>query len=457
MTYEEFLQAKKIEVKPSGFDPAGINPILFDFQRDIVRWACKKGKSCIFAGTGLGKTFMQVEWARLVQEHTNGNGLIVAPLAVSMQTVVEAKKIGVQVALCREPADINPGINITNYERLEKFADEKFDFVVLDESSILKNYAGTMRNAIIEQFRDTPYKLACTATPAPNDYMELGNHAEFVGVMSRSEMLAMFFTHDGGDTSKWRIKGHAVERFWQWVAGWSVMVTNPSDLGYDNGGFDLPPLRIHQVTVESEPVNALFATEALTLQERRDARKASIDDRVNACAGIINNWRDAAWVVWCNVNEESVKLTKALNATEITGSDTPEVKEKRMIGFSGGDFKRLVSKPSICGMGLNWQHCNKVAFVGLSDSFEEYYQAVRRCWRFGQKYPVDVYVITAESEGAVVDNIKRKEKAFEEMLSGMISATQELTKENIKGTTQDKTEYNARQEMKLPVWLGVAS
>lgn len=454
MTYDEFLQAKKLTIVPSGFEPAAINPMLFDFQRDIVRWACKKGKSCIFAGTGLGKTFMQTEWARLVRDHTNGTGIIVAPLAVSMQTVEESKKIGVTVNLCKELADIKPGINITNYERLEKFADYSFDFVVLDESSILKNYAGAMRNTIIDMFAATPYKLACTATPAPNDYMELGNHAEFVGVMSRSEMLAMFFVHDGGNTSNWRIKGHAVKDFWEWVSGWAVMITKPSDLGYENGGFDLPPLRIHQVTVESAPVHGLFAVEALTLQERREARRDSIEDRIKACADIVENYRDSNWIVWCNLNEESVRLTKAIDgAVEVTGSNSPEYKEKAMLDFSSGKIKKLVSKSSICGYGMNWQHCNKVAFVGLSDSFEEYYQAVRRCWRFGQEYPVDVYVITSEAEGAVVDNIRRKEKDFELMLSGMISATQEITKINLQGTQQDKKEYLAAQEMKLPEWL----
>ena len=455
LNYQEFLSAKKITITPSGFEPQNINPILFDFQRDIVRWACKKGKSCIFAGTGLGKTFMQVEWARLVHEHTGLNGIIVAPLAVSSQTVLEAKKIGVTVNLCKEPSDIRPGINITNYERLDKFADIDFGFVVLDESSILKNYAGAMRNTIIDRFAATPYKLACSATPAPNDYMELGNHSEFVGVMARSEMLAMFFTHDGGDTAKWRVKGHAKRRFWEWVAGWAVMVTKPSDLGYENGEFDLPPLRIHQITVDSEPINSLFAVEALSLQERQQARKSSIEDRVQACADIVAAYPSAAWLIWCNLNQESTMLTKATGATEVTGSDSPETKETRIDGFSNGTIKKIVSKPSICGMGMNWQHCNKVAFVGLSDSFEEYYQAVRRCWRFGQKYPVDVYVITSEAEGAVVDNIKRKEHDFELMLSGMISATQEITKINLRGTRQEKTEYAAAQEMRLPEWLGV--
>ena len=451
--YQKFLEAKKITINASGFEPTKINDVLFDFQRDIVRWACKKGKSCIFAGTGLGKTFMQSEWGRLVYEHTGENVLIVAPLAVSVQTVEEAKKIGIDVNLCKEPSDIQPGINITNYERVEKFADCNFGAVVLDESSILKSHNGQTRTAIIERFKETPYKLACTATPAPNDYMELGNHAEFVGVMTREEMLAMFFVHDGGDTAKWRIKRHAVDRFWQWVAGWAVMVTKPSDLGYENHGYDLPPLNINQVTVESAPVNGLFAIEALTLVERRDARRASIDDRVNACAEIVKN-NPGEWLIWCNMNEESVKLKNAIpGAVEVTGSDSNETKESRMHGFSDGTIKIMVSKPSICGYGMNWQHCNKIAFVGLSDSFEEYYQAVRRCWRFGQERQVDVYVITAQSEGAVVDNIKRKERDFEAMLSGMISATQEITRENLKGTVRDELEYNPTKKMILPEWL----
>lgn len=455
--YRSFLASKSITFEPSGFtvDKSDLNSNLFDFQSDIVAWALKKGKSALFCGTGLGKSIMQLEWANKVHEHTGGDVLILAPLAVAQQTVREGSKFGISVTHCRSHSDVKPGINITNYEMLHRFNPEHFTGVVLDESSILKAQDGRTRTMIIESFRDTPYKLAATATPAPNDHMELGQHSEFLGVMSATEMLSMFFVHDGGDTSKWRLKGHAKQRFWEWVASWAVMLTKPSDLGYEDGGFLLPPLRMHQITVKaSQPTEGhLFAVEALTLQERQKARRSTVDDRVKACAEIVNQ-SDEPWTIWCDLNSESESLTKAINeAIEIRGSHSSEHKEQAMNGFSNGDIQKLVTKPSICGFGMNWQHCSKMAFVGLSDSFEQVYQAIRRCWRFGQTKPVDVYMITADTEGAVVRNIERKEREFNEMLQGMISATQEITKANVKGTSRQSEAYNANQDMKLPNWL----
>jgi superfamily II DNA or RNA helicase len=457
MDYQEFLKSKQFVIQTTGIDvePQKINPMLFDFQRDIVLWALKKGRAAIFAGCGLGKTFMQLEWSRHVSECAGGMVLIFAPLSVAAQTVDEGQKLGVNVALCRTQDDCQPGINITNYEMLEHFDLSQFVGLVLDESSILKSYSGVFRNRIIELSRNISYLLACTATPAPNDYMELGNHSEFLGVMTRSEMLSMFFVHDGGDTSKWRLKGHAVKRYWEWVASWSVMLQKPSDLGYSDEGFELPPLRVHQVTIESGevPEGLLFAIAAETLQERQRARAATVKERSEACAKIVNVSNEP-WVIWCNLNSESEELTKRIiGAVEIRGSHSSEYKEAKMNEFTAGEFLKLVTKPSIAGFGMNWQHACKMAFVGLSDSFEEYYQAVRREWRFGQKNPVDVYVITTELEGAVVDNIKRKERDFEAMLNGMISATQEITKANIKNTQRETTDYNPQVEMVLPSWL----
>lgn len=439
MEYQEFLATKRITVPACGVDVENVNAVLFPFQQDIVKWALKKGKAAIFAGTGLGKTAMQLEWAN----HIPGDVIIFAPLAVSQQTVREGAKFGITVNLCRAQSDVKPGINIANYEIIHKFELDKFAGAVLDESSILKSFDGKMRNMIIESFANTPYKLACTATPAPNDHMELGNHAEFLGVMTRTEMLSMFFVHDGGNTSKWRLKGHAVHKFWEWVASWAVMLQKPSDLGYDDNGFILPPLNIKAAVVKMDiaPEGSLFAIEAQTLQERQAARRSSIVDRVKYCADIVNGM-DEPCIVWCNLNGESEALTKAIDgAVEIRGSHSPEYKEKAMHDFTEGRIKKLVTKPSICGFGMNWQHCCKQVFVGLSDSFEQYYQAVRRCWRFGQTKPVDVYVITAETEGAVVSNIRRKEADFETMLSGMISATQEITRANIQGTCRDVSTY----------------
>ena len=457
MKYETFLRHKEITVPFSGIEinKAAINPKLFDFQRDIVLWALKKGKAAIFAGTGLGKTLMQLEWAK----HIGGTVLILAPLAVSKQTISEGEKFGIEVNHCLSQEDIiDGGINITNYERMDRFDFSKLRGIVLDESSILKAQAGKIRSQLIEYCRKIPYRLACTATPAPNDLMELCNHSEFLGVMSSNEMLATFFVHDGGDTSKWRLKRHAVHDFWRWVASWSVMLTNPADLGYDGSRYNLPPLHISQHTAHTEKQpETLFAVEALTLQERQQARRDSVQDRARECAALVNADTDQ-WLVWCNLNSEADAL-KALipGAVEISGSDKPEVKEQAAVDFAAGKIRVLISKPLIFGMGLNFQQCHKMAFVGLSDSFEQYYQSVRRCWRFGQENPVDVRIITADTEGTVVENIQRKEKQFEEMLRGMIAVTQNITKDNIKATTRQTKAYEPQEHMELPEWLKTAT
>ncbi|MFV9676112.1 MAG: DNA methyltransferase [Methanosarcinales archaeon] len=432
--YNEFLQQKRVVIQPAGLSNItknDINPILFDFQRDIVLWALRKGKAAIFAGTGLGKTFIQVEWAKHIHNHTGKNVLILAPLAVTHQTAVEALRLGIDVKVCNTQEDMKEGLNITNYDKLHRFDVSRFGAIILDESSILKAFTGKMRTNIIDAFRTTPYKLACTATPAPNDHMELGNHAEFVGVMTRSEMLATFFVHDGGNTMQWRVKGHAVRKFWEWVAGWAVMLSTPSDLGYDAKMFELPSLHYHHVITNK---TGFYVKKANTLTERRDARRDSIATRVDAAADIANNDNEAC-VIWCDLNAESDALKNMItDSVEIRGSHDPKYKEDMLMAFSKGDIKKLITKPSIAGFGMNWQHCNKIIFVGMSDSFERYYQAIRRCWRFGQDKEVNVYVLTSEKEGAVVANIKRKEKEFNGMLKGMIAATQEITAQNIKGT-----------------------
>ena len=456
MEYKEFLAAKQKMIIDSGRDVADneINQHLFDYQHDIVKWALKKGKSAVFAGTGLGKTRIQLAWADLIQ----GKVLIFAPLAVACQTVTEGRKIGINVNLCRENSDVKDGINITNYDRMDRFDLSQFTGIVLDESSILKSQNGKTRNWLIESCRDIPYKLCCTATPAPNDYMELGNHAEFLGVMSEIEMLAMFFIHDGGDTAKWRLKKHAVKDFWEWVASWAVMMTNPADLGYNGEMFILPKLNIRQIEVKTEAaIGSLFAVEAKTLQERQQARRDSLKERVAACAELANK-SDEQFLIWCNLNVESDLIAKSIpDSVEVCGSDTSEHKTNSMIGFSEKKVRVLVSKPSICGFGMNWQQCHNMIFVGLSDSFEQYYQAVRRCWRFGQTKEVNVYVITADTEGAVVANIQRKERDFEDMLHGMIAATQNITAGNIRRTTREQRKYNANVRMKLPEWLEVGT
>jgi hypothetical protein len=441
MNYHAFLETKKKNDPATGIaDLPELNPILFQYQRDIVGWALKRGRAAIWADCGMGKGPMALEYAN----HVPGDVLIVAPLAVSHQFKFEAEKFGVDVGLAKKRDDITKRITVTNYERLDNFDLSRFHGVVLDESSILKAHDGKTRNALIEAFQKTPFRLCCTATPAPNDHMELGNHAEFLGTMSRVEMLSMFFVHDGGDTSKWRLKGHAKSEFWRWLASWAVMIRKPSDLGYDDRGFVLPDLLLHQHTVQvDEPTgDCLFAMEAQTLQERLQARRATIEDRVSKAAEIVNA-TDEQFLVWCNLNDESAMLAKTINgAVEVKGSDSPEHKEQAMMDFTHGKIRVLVSKPSIAGFGMNWQHCRNMAFVGLSDSYEQYYQAVRRCWRFGQKNKVNVHIITAETEGAVVSNIRRKEQDAITMAESMVEHMHEINAAAIHGSTvREKSPY----------------
>lgn len=444
-SYEDFIASKASQEVQSGFEPSNLGGHLFDFQESIVYWACKRGRAAIFADTGLGKTAMQTEWARQVSEHTGGMVLVAAPLCVAQQTVEEAAKFGIHIQYCRSPSDIKPGtmIVITNYEMLEKFNPADFVGVVLDESSILKSHTSKTRALIIEMFQQTPYRLSCTATPSPNDHMELGNQAEFLGVMTATEMLAMFFVHDGGDTSQWRLKGHGKTRFWEWMSTWAVCIRNPADLGFDGSRYILPGLNIHEHIVEaSEPLEGqLFAGIAQTLSERRDAKRQSMAERVALTAALINAHNRPA-IVWCHMNDESKALAAAINgAVEVTGSMTLDEKEKAVMAFTHGQARVMVTKPSIAGFGMNWQHCHDMVFAGLDDSFESYYQAVRRCYRFGQFHVVDVHLVSAESEGAVKANLERKQAQANDMAESMVSHMRELTKQKIKGLTMEKSEY----------------
>lgn len=450
MNYKEFLNNKRFVLESSGFDidTSELNPKLFQYEKDVVRWALKKGKACIFSDCGTGKTAMQLEWAQKVHEHTNGMILILAPLAVSEQTKREGEKFGIDVKVCEKQDDCVNGINITNYEKLDRFVANKFVGIVLDESSILKSYSGKVRTSIINNFHEVPYKLACTATPAPNDYMELGNHSEFCGVMTRAEMLSMFFVHDGGQTSKWRLKGHAQDVFWQWLATFSVFIDNPKNIGYDMDGFDLPELNVTEIVVDGD----MPISETLTLSERRQARKDSLELRCEKASELVNS-SDEQWLVWCDLNDESSRLHELINeSVEVRGSDKPEHKGKSMLAFSDGKIKALVTKPSIAGFGMNWQNCHNMIFTGLSDSYEQFYQAVRRCWRFGQEYPVNVYIIISAREGCVKENIERKQADFLKMQKEMTELTKEITKKELRSTCRISTPYEPKQIMRLPDW-----
>ena len=451
MEYIDFINRKAITVYAKGInvDVSELNPKLFDFQKDIVRWALGRGRAAIFADCGDGKTAMQLEWAEQIHRRTGGKVIIIAPLAVSAQTKREGEKFGITVNICASQSDVRSDmVNITNYEKLDKFTANEFEAVVLDESSILKSFSGKIRNQIIQMFAKTPYKLACTATPAPNDYMELGNHSEFIGVMTRAEMLAMYFVHDGGETSKWRLKGHAEDLFWKWLSTWCVVMDDPKKLGYDIGGYDLPALNVHQIIADGDTIT----NEVLSLTERRKARRDSLELRCKAAAELVNNSIET-WLVWCDLNDEAAMLHRLIyGSVNVQGSDSPEFKSRSMLDFSEGKLKCLITKPKIAGYGMNWQNCRRMIFVGLSDSFEAYYQAVRRCWRFGQKNDVEVYIIISAREGAVKENIERKQAENERMKAHLIELTRDIAKRELTAQCRVSTPYTAVVEMRLPSW-----
>ena len=602
--YRQFVEAKAFDDVASGFDPGELGDPLFPFQAAIVRWACRRGRAAIFANTGLGKTAMQVTWADLVSSETGMPVLIVAPLCVAKQTVSEAAKFGHEVEYVRTMPDNPWGLYVTNYEMLDEFSPDQFAGIVLDESSILKNRDGATRKRIIETWRVVPYRLSCTATPSPNDHMELGNQAEFLGIMGMDEMLAMFFTHDGGNTSKWRLKGHGRRKFWEWMATWAVTITSPADLGFDGSAYELPQLRMAEHAVESKYGDGLFGDIAQTLTERREAKKETVTARAMKTAEIVLNsicdehgWSggdaragreqevhegvlqeqsrevqensgaasrtqsqtpravckgqgvpgknqaaiegvlvgkagakesgqasaklrhvdgglrgaDGAsaggvrhlrvfgheqqkhisasgslppkregsraslpelqsgarqiqrlyvesvggnglpdpkqapepWIVWCHSNEEQRELEKLLDGLcfSIYGALPTDQKESRLQSWLAGERPVMISKPSVIGMGLNLQHCARMAFVGLDDSFEQMYQAIRRCWRFGQTRPVDVHIVTAESLGAIKANVQRKEEQMEEMQASMVKHMRAFMDAEIKGAAVEKADY----------------
>lgn len=459
VTYSSFLARKRISDPATGMRDADLPAWLFPHQRDITRWALRRGRAAIFAGTGLGKTAMELTWADAVARHTGRPVIVFAPLAVAAQHAREAHRFGVAASIARSQDDVRDGVVITNYGKMDRFDLEAFGGVVLDESSILKAHDGKTRSKLIADCQRIPFRLAATATPAPNDFMELGNHAEFLGVMSYAEMLAMFFVHDGGETQKWRLKGHAESEFWRWMSSWSVMLRKPSDLGYPNDGYDLPPLvtQQHITSVEYRPdidAGTLFPIEAKTMQERIGARRSSISERVAMAAQIVASKPSVPWVVWCQMNDESAQLAKAIpGAVEIRGSDDEDEKERRLEAFATGQIRVLVTKPSITGYGCNWQHCADTVFCGLNDSFEQVFQAIRRFWRFGQTRQVTAHFIASELEGAVVANLRRKEADAERMADAMVAHMADLSAEDLRGMVREKADYAPRR-VPLPHFLG---
>jgi len=448
MEYQEFIERKIITNINSGFDidDAQINQSLFPFQRFCVRMGLKKGRFALFEDCGLGKTIQQLEWANNIVSHTFEPVLIVCPLAVVGQTIKEANKFSYEVIrIVPEMYTMEtfpPGIYITNYEQLNNINAELFTGVVLDESSILKNFEGAYRNLIIESFADTPYKLACTATPSPNDPMELGNHSEFLGVMSRNEMLAMFFVHDGGDTSKWRLKKHAKKDFYRWMCSWAIMLSKPSDIGFSDEGYDLPDLNLIECRLQTSAREGggLFNSIAVSATNFNAELKLTIIERLDEAVKIISDTKEK-FVIWIKQNEEGDRLKKLLpDAVEVRGSDTPEYKEKMLLGFAENKFETLITKGKIAQFGLNYQNCHNTIFASPDFSFETIYQAIRRFLRFGQEFTVNAYIITTDTMENVIEIFRKKQKQQEEMYNEMQEAMNEVFSEQ-----QEETILNVQE------------
>jgi superfamily II DNA or RNA helicase len=461
MDYQEFLKAKHEHRSASGFAPGELHPRHFPFQRDIVAWAVQQGRAAVFADTGLGKTGMQVEWARHVQRHTNGAVLIAAPLAVAHQTIAEGAQLDCRITYVKSQAEVTgAGLFITNYDRITAFDGAAFGGIVLDESSILKSYSGKTKQALISQFSTTPYRLACTATPAPNDYMELGNHAEFLGIMPSHEMLMRWFINDTMKAGGYRLKGHAESAFWQWVASWAACVSHPRDLGYDESGYDLPPLDIRQHTVAADIDRLIRQTGQFVSEGKQSAtglwrdKAETAPARCAASLDIVRSDPAESWLIWVSTDAEADTMRAALDpalTVEVRGSQSAEEKERRLTAWLRGEKRYLITKPKIAGFGINAQHCARQVFVGITYSFEYLYQALRRSYRFGQTRPVIAHLVVAETESNVLAVVNAKQAMHREMQAKMTQAMRET------GLLAQRGEglrlYHAPHRMIVPSWI----
>lgn len=448
--YHQFLNQKKLAIKESGFrvEEKDLNPILFPFQKYCVLNALKKGRYALFEDCGLGKTIQQLEWARHIVNYTNKPVLIIAPLAVVGQTINEGDKFGYKVTeLDGRPTK---GIYITNYDNIKNVVAKDYSGVVLDESSILKNFDGETKKLIIDLFSDTPYKLACTATPSPNDVMELCNHAEFLNVMNRNEMLAMYFIHDGGNTSSWRLKGHCEQMFWDFVSEWAVMLCKPSDIGFSDDGYVLPAMNLIETHIETEKRDngKLFNDTSVNATDYNKELRATIYERLNKVSEIVNASNEN-WIIWIKQDEEGNILRSLIpDAVEVRGSENPQSKREKLIGFAKNKYRVLVTKLKIAQFGLNYQNCHNQIYASLDFSFESTYQGIRRSWRFGQEHEVNVYLICTDTMANVRETIVKKQEQFENMQKSMTAATNR----NI-GTKKKVKSIKAGTAMRLPSFI----
>ena len=449
--YRAFLETKKNKVPESGFtvDESDLNPLLFPFQKHCVKRALKCGKYALFENTGLGKTVQQLEWAGQIAMRYGGAIIIIAPLAVVGQTIEEGRKFGYEVHRVGEST--GPGIYITNYDQIPNLAVSDYIGVALDESSILKNFDGATKELIIDSFKNTPYKLACTATPCPNDVMELCNHAEFLDVMSRNEMLAMYFIHDGGNTSSWRLKGHCEQMFWDFVSDWATMIEKPSDIGFSDDGYILPPLNLIESHIQTAKRDnwLLFNDMAVNATTYNEELRNTVDERMGRVAEIVNSHLEDNFIIWIKQDAEGDILRRLIpDAVEVRGSDRPEIKEEKLLGFGQNKFRVLVTKLKIAQFGLNYQNCHNQIFASPDFSFESTYQGIRRCYRFGQTHEVNIVLICTDTMQNVRQTIQRKQEQFEAMQKAMTAATNR----NIH-TKNRFTQTTGEQSMMLPQFI----
>lgn len=450
MEYSDFLKRKEYTYESTGFDVdiSDLNSNLFDFQKQIVQWSLRKGKCALFLDTGLGKTICQLEFANQVCKHEHGKALILAPLAVSKQTRQEGIKFGIDVNICRTQADVKDGINITNYEMMSHFNPNEFCCVVLDESSILKSFMGKIKRELIEVLHDIPYKMACTATPAPNDIMEILNHAEFLNAMKSNEALAIWFIADQKQMGNYRLKRHAVKDFYRWVSSWAIGMNKPSDIGFSDDGYILPPLNEEDVICSNQFFGSADIQKASATNYNKERRR-TLMERCKKTAEIVNA-SDEQFVVWCDLNDEAAMLKSIINdCIEVSGSDSIDKKENAAMDFVNGKYKVLISKPLIYGYGMNFQNCHNVVFCGLSYSYENYYQAVRRFYRFGQKKEVNVYRIISANEKNMLNVLNTKAENKNELSSNMVENMRDYQTANYHYFKLDLTERN----VVVPDWL----
>lgn len=452
--YSQLLARKAPTIRPVGFEPKAINERLFPFQRAAVRWALKLGRAAMFEACGLGKSAQQLEWAHQVAMHTGRRVLVFAPLAVSSQTIREGHKFGIDVAYARDQSEVREQITVTNYERVDRFDPAAFVGVVLDEGGVLKNYSGKLRRALQSAFERTPYRLTCTATPSPNDHLELGTQAEWLGIMSSHQMIARWFINDTSTFGTYRLKGHAARHFWSWVANWAACISRPSDFGdFSDEGYELPQLTqaCHYVDVDilnGKAEGDLFRIPDMSATSVHRERRLTAVPRAARIAELVHDEPSEPWIVWCDSNYEADALVAAIGeCIEVRGNQSVEEKEELLGAFTSGQARVLVTKPKIAGYGLNWQHCARAAFVGPTFSFEQHYQAVRRIWRFGQRRPVHVHTTMGHAERAVHDVLLRKARAHDQMQAAMQDAMRRAR------VAVNRDDYAPKKRMTLPAWV----